>query len=66
VRLRVGKTDDKGRPVSAGATGTIVHVYPVPSAKEPAYIFEITLFDARGDHHDSHVFDARHSKLEKV
>jgi hypothetical protein len=64
VRFRVGKTDDKGRAVAAGATGTIVHVYPVPPTKEPAYVIEITLFDAQGVHNDSHLIDARHSELE--
>jgi hypothetical protein len=66
VRLRVAKTDDKGRPVAAGATGTIVHVYLVPPTKEPAYIIEITLLDTQGVASDSHLFDAHHSELEKA
>jgi hypothetical protein len=44
VRLRVGKTDDKGRPVAVGATGTIVHVYPVSPPKESAYMWRSSFF----------------------
>ena len=66
VRLRVAKTDDQGRSVAAGATGTIVHVHPVPPKEEPAYIVEVVRFDAQGVHHDSHLIDARQSEIEKV
>ena len=66
VRLRVQKTDDKGRPVAAGAKGTIVHVPPLPPDREPGYIVEIVLFNAQGVHDDSHLIDVCHSEIEKV
>jgi hypothetical protein len=64
--VRVPKVDDKGRSVGAGAEGVIVHVYPVPAGKPPAYIVEVILFDEKGVHNDSHFFDALHSEVEVI
>jgi hypothetical protein len=66
VRLRIPKTDDKGRPVAAGAKGTIVHVPQLPPKQEPGYIVEIVLFNAQGVHDDSHLIDVCHSEIEKI
>jgi len=66
VRLRVSKTDDKGRLVAAGAEGTIVHVPRLPPEREPGYIVEILLFNTQGVHDDSHLIDVWHSEIEKI
>lgn len=64
VRILTPKTDDRGRTVKAGATGTIVHVYPTKPSESPAYIVEVVPGDAKGTPKEAHVFDARHEEVE--
>ena len=66
VRVRVPKVDDKGRSVAVGAEGVIVHIHEVPAGQPPAYIVEVILFDKKGVHNDSHLFDALHSEVEVI
>ncbi len=64
VRTLIPKRDDRGRTVKAGATGTIVHVYPTKPSESPLYVVEVVRIDAKADPKDASVFDARHEELE--
>ncbi|MFO0667194.1 MAG: hypothetical protein U0174_24795 [Polyangiaceae bacterium] len=64
VRLKVTKTDDKGRSVVAGTRGAIVHVHSVPDGAEPTYIVEVVISDHAGMQVDANIIDVSHDELE--
>lgn len=61
MRLKIAKTDDRGRSVPAGTEGTIVDINGVAG-----YCVEVPVLDEQGRQTDMHLIDIYHEDVESV